>query len=61
MNVFFLTQSLSLPVFYEIAQCFAERKALDRAGFYLSDSAHFEEFRSAFPEIESGKYLLLKE
>ncbi|MBI2998205.1 MAG: hypothetical protein HYY46_07075 [Deltaproteobacteria bacterium] len=61
MNVFFLTQSLSLPVFYEITQCFAERKALDRAGFYLSDSAHFEEFRSAFPEIESGKYLLLKE
>ncbi|MGH7830308.1 MAG: hypothetical protein ACREP8_09020, partial [Candidatus Binatia bacterium] len=61
MNVLFLTQSLSLSVFYDVAKIFEARGSLSRAGFYVSDPAYFERFSAAFPEIDSGRALLLKE
>jgi hypothetical protein len=61
MNVLFLTQSTTLKVFYDLMQQLKEPLQLEKIGFFISDSAYFLKFRKDTPEIESGKYILVKE
>jgi len=59
MNVLFLTQSLSLDMFYNLMQIMKEAMDLDKVGFHVSDSRFFKHFKKDHPEIES--FHILKE
>ena len=59
MNVLFLTQSLSLDMFYNLMQIMKESMDLDKVGFHVSDSRFFKQFRKDHPGIES--FHILKE
>lgn len=61
MNVIFLTQSMTLKVFYDLMQQLKEPLQLEKIGFFISDSAYFLKFCKDTPDIESGKYMLVKE
>ncbi len=61
MNGLFLTQSITLKVFYDLMLELQESHQLKKAGFFISDSAYFRNFRKETPEIDSGKYILVKE
>ncbi len=61
MNGLFLTQSITLKVFYDLMQELKESHQLEKAGFFISDSAYFQNFRKETPDIESGKHILVKE
>jgi len=61
MNLLFLTQSQTLDVFYEVMLGMGVRTDLGRVGFYVADSAFYDEFKSRRPEISSGSFELLKE
>lgn len=61
MNAIFLTQSSSLEMFYSLMTALREPLALDRVGFFVSDSQFYHRFLTRCPEIESGRYHLLKE
>lgn len=61
MNVLFLTQSTTLKVFYDLMQKLKESHQFKKVGFLISDSAYFLKFRKETPDIESGKYILVKE
>lgn len=61
MNVIFLTQSTELKVFYDLMQQLREPLQLENVGFFITDSAYFLKFRKEIPDIESGKYILVKE
>jgi len=59
MNVLFLTQSLSLDMFYNLMQAMKEFMDLNKVGFHISDSRFFKQFKKNHPEIES--FYILKE
>ncbi len=61
MNVLFLTQSTTLKVFYDLMQQLKKSLQLEKIGFFISDSAYFLKFCKDTPEIESGRYILVKE
>ncbi len=61
MNLLFLTQSQTLDVFYEVMLAMGVRTDVGRVGFYVADSAFYDEFKSRRPEISSGSFELLKE
>lgn len=61
MNVLFLTQSKTLSVFYDLACTIKGMTSLQKAGFYIADSAFYDKFKNEHPEICSGSFELLKE
>lgn len=61
MNALFLTQSAGLRMFYELMKALQEPLQLDRVGFYIAYYPYFCKFCQQVPEIESGRYVLLKE
>jgi len=52
---------MTLKVFYDLMQQLREPLQLEKIGFFISDSAYFKKFCTDTPDIESGKYLLVKE
>ena len=55
MRVLFLTQGSSLDTFYRLAQTMAAEQGLERAGFFVSDSRHFQEsFLPAHPRVRGA-------
>ena len=60
-NYLFLTQSVSLSLFYDIANLLINDGLLEKAGFYLSDSRYFEIFKKENPQIISESSDWLKE
>ena len=61
MNALFLTQSGSLRMFYELMKALRDPLQLDRVGFYVAHYPYFHQFRRREPDIDSGRYFLLKE
>ena len=61
MNILFLTQSITLKVFYDLMHKLKESHPIDNVGFFISDSAYFFKFLKETAEIESGNYVLVKE
>ena len=61
MNIIFLTQSRTLSLFHDVAKAMHHQNAVEKIGFYLSDSTFFRIYRKSNPELISGKYKLLKE
>ena len=61
MNVLFLTQGSSLSMFYELMKALRGPLQLERVGFYVASYAFFQQFCQLEPDIESGKYTILKE
>jgi len=61
MNALFLTQSSSLDMFFYLMQAVKEIIPLNKVGFYVADSRFFKQFTQKCPEIEMGKFFLLKE
>ncbi|MCF8031895.1 MAG: hypothetical protein K9K66_00105 [Desulfarculaceae bacterium] len=62
MRVLFLTQGSSLDTFYRLAQTMAAEQGLERAGFFVTDSRHFQEsFLPAHPEFAGLDWPVLKE
>lgn len=59
MNAFFLTQTSSLPMFYELGEVLSQRAAVQQAGFYVAGHRYFEDFRRQQPAIE--QQLLVRE
>lgn len=52
---------MTLKVFYDLMQQLREPLQLGKVGFFISDSAYFKKFCKDTPDIESGKYMLVKE
>lgn len=48
-------------MFYDLMQSLQEPLRLDQVGFYVADLRSYRQFVAACPEIESGKYHVLKE
>jgi len=61
MNVLFLAQSGPLRMFYELLQTLQKRLQLDKIGFFIADYRFYNQFKKQVPDIESGKYTLLRE
>ena len=61
MNVIFISQGVTLKVFYDLVQQLREPLQLEKVGFFISDSAYYKKFLKNTPDIESGKYILIKE
>lgn len=61
MNVIFITQGTTLKVFYDLMQQLKEPLQLEKVGFFISDSAYFSKFCKDTRDIESGRYMLVKE
>jgi hypothetical protein len=61
LNILFLTQGKSLSVFYDVACSIGEKISLGKVGFYIADSAFFNQFKQENPNITSGRFELLKE
>ena len=61
MNAIFVTQGSSLQPFYELMKALRKPLQLERIGFSVAQYRYFQQFSERFPDIESGKYYLLKE
>ena len=61
MNAIFLTQSGSLRPFYELMTALRKPLQLEKVGFLVASHNYFQRFREQVPDIESGRYYLLKE
>ena len=61
MNALFLTHSTTLQPFYGLMLALREPMHLDRVGFFVARYPNFNRFRLQHPDIESGRYSLLKE
>jgi hypothetical protein len=61
LNILFLTQGKSLSVFYDVARSIGKKANLGKVGFYIADSAFFNQFKQENPNIASGRFELLKE
>ncbi len=61
MNLIFPTQSSGLKIFWQLMKAIGQVVDLDKIGFSVADHYYYLDFIREFPEIESGKYFLLKE
>lgn len=61
MNYLFLTQSRTLSVFHNIAHMLHQSDDSHKIGYYIADSAFYHAFQKSSPEINSERYLVLKE
>lgn len=52
---------MSLAVFYDVMRSLKKEGHISSAGFYIADSNFYTSFRKRHPDIDSGKYPLLKE
>lgn len=57
MNGLFMTQSSSLHMFFDLMESMKKKAGLDKAGFYMTDSRVYEDFRKTRPEIDSCSLL----
>jgi hypothetical protein len=62
MNLIFVTQAEGLRVFWNLMKHLAEKTPLERVGFSVADRYFFDRTaKREFPEIDSGRYPLVKE
>jgi hypothetical protein len=61
MNILFSTQANKLDLFYHLSKKLEELSAIENIGFYCADSRFFNLFSCGYPEINTNKYMLLKE
>jgi hypothetical protein len=61
MNIIFVTQGIGLRLFWFLMKSIKNQTKLENTGFSVADQYYFEKAVREFPEIESGKYKLLKE
>ena len=61
MNCLFLTQSATLPLFFDLCAYLKASAMAGRAGFYISDGKFYRRYRRKNPAVDSAAHLLLKE
>lgn len=61
MNVIYLTQSNSLPLFHRLDEEFRVHTGTGQRGFYVCDRRHFEAYLKHRPELAAGDTRLVRE
>ena len=61
MNVLFLTQGRTLSLFHDLATEMQANGGVERAGYYVTDSAHFDRFRQQRRDFPSSGAEIVKE
>lgn len=61
MNIVFSTQTQGLHVFFEIMRKIEAPLDLDKVGFYVAHSMFYNSYVKEHPELESGRFTIIRE